>query len=135
LDSGFSFNGAKLQGWDCQQGNNNQRWIVRARNGGFYSIVNAGTGTSVDLTAGQTSNGNLFRSWATDPNNLNQQFSFTSVSVNGAGDATAFVVPFLASTKVMDLAGPSATDGTAVHIWDNVGLAPPAQRWTFHVVP
>jgi len=131
-----SFNGAKLQGWSCQQGNNNQRWSLQARAGGYYSIVNAGTGTSVDLTAGQTWNGNVFHNWATDPNNVNQQFTFTSVSTNDVGDATAFVLPLLGSfSKVMDLAGPSSIDGTAVHIWDNVGLSAPAQRWIFHVVP
>jgi len=135
LDSGSTANGAKLQGWSCQNGNLNQQWKIVNRGGGFYSLVNAGTGTSVDLVGRDVANGSPFKSWATDPYDQAQQFQFILSSADNSGVQTVFILPRFNSNKVMDLAGPSSIDGTIVHVWDNVNLPSPYQRWILSTVP
>jgi hypothetical protein len=109
MDAAGTSKGASVQQWPYN-GGTNQQWIVTDLGGGQYSIKDARSGLSLDVTSASLDNGAGFELW-TATSGDNQKFAFLPT-----GDGYYRITP-ASSNKPADVAGASTADGAQIQQW------------------
>jgi len=114
LDAGQTHNGANLQQWSCQGGNDNQVFKI-VQVGDAHQIKHAASGKCLDVAAGNTSDGTNIQLWGCNTNNQNQLFTITENT--HTADERDFTIRNVRTHKCVDLAYGGSSNGTNIHQW------------------
>ena len=113
VSDGGPNNGAKIQQWDCEDGNTNQLFELTPV-GSYYQIKHTATGKCLDVINAYTASGSSVQLWECN-GGTNQLWSMSSnASTSSARD---FKIVGVGSGKCIDLSGGSSSNGTQMQIW------------------
>jgi len=127
LQNGNIANNTPTVQWSAS-GNNTQKWTLTHQNDGQYQILNAASGTALDVSGASTANGAALIIWPWGgTNNNNQRWTVTP-----AGDGF-FKLTAVHSGKVADVNGGSTADGAIVIQYTYGGGD--NQQWSISIAP
>ena len=117
VTGGNSANGTTIQLYDCQNGNDNQRFTIESINGNEFMIRNKKTNKCVDLANGNTSNDAGFHLWTCSTSNVNQRFVWKGSYI----PKSSTQIKIISHDKCLDLSGGNTKNGTNIQQWSCVG--------------
>ena len=119
-------NGAGVQIWQDNNGNN-QRWKVIDADNGLYRLEpQHAPGKALDASASGTDNGTVVQIWDY-LGGANQKWQ-----INPVGGGYYELRPSNALNKVLDVSGGNSGDGTRTQLWDYANV--PQQKWRFDLI-
>lgn len=123
--SGNLVPGAKVQQWDRQDGNVNQRWVLRARDDGAFELVSCANGLVLDARGGADAPGTALQTYS--PNGTRAQ-AWTLAPVDRlVQDGVYTLASLLDPSLVLDVKDASFADGAAAQVWSRNDS--PAQKF------
>ena len=120
VSGGSSANGARVQVWSSN-GTAAQRWRIESAGGGYYRIINVGSGKALDVAYASSKSGTKVWQYASN-GTAAQKWRF--VAVKGGYKITSALSDDLA----LDVSGGSRRDGAGVQVYAANGTS--AQVWT-----
>lgn len=104
-----------VQQWAYDKGSNNQRWAISANDDGTYRITSKATGLALDVSGGGSYDGVNVQTWIS---NGTAAQSFVLEKADPLPEGSYTLLSEVASSKAIDVASASLSDGANVQLWD-----------------